>query len=164
MLFISRRIPEFVVKHGGKTVIQTNAGNEVIVNKPVTLRFEKSPAPLHSAKLPGSKYQKFAQGQLDTHREAERWKRMSAGVVDADGEDITEKTIIDWLFKNPSYGIDFIAMSDDGREISDTMMIPEGDGGFFCRACEKHLANAQAKEGHIATSKEHAKNIEQFRR
>lgn len=165
MRFISReKSPGFIMKHAAREIVETNMGNILTNRPPAHLKFEPLSVPFRTSALPIKSYKDYASGTLNTKSAADKLRRAGHKWTEKSetGEevDVTEKVVIDFLFSHPNYGKDFVGIGDNGVEILDTVIIPEGDGGWYCRLCEKHFENAQGKEGHIAGSKEHKQNVE----
>jgi len=49
------------------------------------------------------------------------------------------------------YGTKWVGIGVDGQEVvSDELhVVPEGERGFYCGLCEKHLQNVQAMKNHV---------------
>lgn len=165
MRFISReKSPGFVLKDAQVKIIETNYGNIPQRMKAAHIKFEPLGNPFKTAALPVVNYKDYASGKLDSDVAAKKLRSLGHKWTETDEEgnevDVTEKVVIDFLFRHPKYGRDFIAIGGDGVEIVDTVIIPEGDGGFYCRLCEQHFDTVQGKDGHVTSSKKHKENLE----
>jgi hypothetical protein len=137
-------------------IVETIHGKVPQIRKAKWAKFNAMSAPIHAPGLAGlKKYDGKVWGTFDTDLEAQR-----IGVE--------PEYLRDALLGHPKYGVDFIAVDERGQEASadERYILPNDDGTFFCKACEKVLSNGQAVAGH-KSSKAHAESIaeaEQLRR
>jgi len=165
MKFISReKSPGFIIKHGARKLVETTKGVIPIVVKAARIKFQPLGSPFKTSALPIKSYKDYASGVLNSFEAANKLRAAGHTWTKEDEEgnevDVTEKEVISFLFNHAKYGEDFVAIGSDGKEIVDTIIVPEGDGGFYCRLCEQHFENAQGKDGHATSSNKHKKNIE----
>ena len=149
MIFLSRgKSPSLLMVPGYEEIVQTIHGNIPQVKKPLWLRFNASTRPFEAPGLPTQGHSKKAWGYLKTDEAARKLG-------------VDEQEVIDFLLNHPSHGVEFVGVSEDGDEITDEerFFIPEGEGGYFCKLCEQHLQNGQAKAGHTG-SKAHQEKVD----
>lgn len=149
MIFLSRgKSPKLLMVPGYEEIVQTLHGNIPQVKKPVWVAFQPASTPFEAPGLPTQWGSGKAYGFLDTEQAARQ-----AGMP--------EEEVRDFLLSHPSHGVEFIGISNDGDEITDEerFFVPEGEGGFYCKLCDKHLQSSQAKAGHTG-SKEHKEKVE----
>ena len=149
MIFLSRgKSPALLMVPGYEEIVQTTHGNIPQIKKPVWLRFQPANTPFEAPGLPTQWNSGKAHGWLDSEHAARQ-----AGVEAAEVED--------FLRSHPSHGVEFVGISEGGDEITDEerFFVPEGEGGYFCKLCEQHLQNGQAKAGHTG-SKAHQEKVE----
>ena len=142
MLFLSRgKSPSILMVPGFEEIVETIHGNIPRVKKPIWLRFSPASQPFEAPGLPTQHGTGKAWGYLETGH-ASRQIRMP------------EQEVIDFLLQHSSHGVEFIGISEDGKEIEndEAYFVPEGDGGYFCKLCDSHLKNAQGKAGHAKSN------------
>lgn len=154
MLFLSRgKSPTVLMVPGFEEIVQTTHGNIPRVKKPVWLKFTPASVPFEAPGLPAKWKTGKAFGYLDSQHVARQ-----AGV--------TEEQVIDFLTSHPDHGVEFIGVMQDGEELKsgeDAVFVPEGEKGFFCKVCEKHLASVQGVTGHKMSAEHQTKMEERSR-
>jgi len=138
MLFLSRgRSPSILMVPGFEEIVKTIHGNIPQIRKPLWLKFNPTNSPYEAPGLPTQWGTGKAWGYLESGHAARK-----IGV--------TEEEVVDFLLNHDSHGVEFIGITEDGKEIEndEIYFVPEGDGGFFCKLCASHLKNAQGKSGH----------------
>jgi len=150
MLYLSRgRSPSLLMVPGFEEIVQTIHGNIPQVKKPVWLKFTPMDMGFEAPGLPTQWDSGKAYGYLETEHAA-----LQSGMEEAE--------VISFLNDHASYGVDFIGVNEEGKEVmsaDDGIFVPEGEGGFFCKICQIHLANAQGLSGH-KRSKAHSEAFE----
>lgn len=149
MIFLSRgKSPSLLMVPGFEEIVQTVHGNIPQIKKPVWLKFQAAAQPFEAPGLPTQWGSGKAFGYLDSE--------VAARKVGMSKEDVEQ-----FLLSHPSHGVEYIGISEGGEEITDEerFFIPEGEGGYFCKLCEQHLRNGQAKAGHTG-SKAHQEKVE----
>jgi len=135
MQFISTmKQQSYTMEIARSEVIKTNVGNVVENYRSRRVVFEPLVEPLFTPNLPKGE----AWGVLDTEKTAR-----DIGV--------DEEAIINFLYKHKDYGIRMIGLGVNGAEIvnDEEFFQPEGQGGFYCSVCKKHIQNIQGKSNHM---------------
>jgi hypothetical protein len=149
MLFLSKgKSPSYLLIPGMMEIIDTIHGKVPSVRKAKWAKFTALHTPVHAPGLAGlKKYDGKVWGTFETKIEAKKL-------------DVEDEYLRDALLGHPKYGVDFIAVDAKGQEASadERYILPNDDGTFFCKACEKVLSNGQAVAGH-KSSKAHAESI-----
>jgi hypothetical protein len=139
MLFLSRgKSPSFLIVPGYEEIVQTIHGNIPQVRKPIWLKFSAfDGGGMETPAMPMRQGSNTAQGSLET-------------AVAARITGLQEDEIIDFLKNHDSYGVEFVAVEDRGREIDDNdeAFLVATDTGYYCQLCDMDLKNAQARAGH----------------
>ena len=165
MQFISTKAsPSFILKHGSRKL--DAYGNVASYQRPAVVSFVALASPYNSDLLPTKS--KTAKGRLDTEVAAAKLYREGNSYMELDPEtkepvDVTERFIIERLLSHESYGIEFVALGNDGKEIvpSEGYILADGDkGAVYCTVCAKHFVNRGAAETHALKSFEHKRKME----
>jgi len=140
---------------GFEEIVQTVHGNLPVVKKPKWLKFTAfgAGAQIH---IPGMEARHdengMAGGFLDTEVAARRIKE-------------SESDIIDFLENHEAFGNEFTSSTaqGNGSELTsnEEFIVPEGDGGFYCKLCEQSMSSIQGLNGH-KSSKKHRIHEEAF--
>jgi len=137
MQFISTmKQQSYTLELANTEVKQTNVGNVVVPHMGRRVVF----SPLMEA---------FKSPHL-TANGGEAW-----GILDTEHQSkdtgIPEDDIIKYLMKHKDYGVRIVGIGHDGSEIigEDQYIELEGQGGYYCSLCKKHLQNVQGKSNHI---------------
>ena len=146
MIFLSRgKSPSYLMIPGFEEIVQTVHGNLPVVKKPKWLKFTAfgPGAELHAPGLSTRKDQEGkAGGYLDTEHAARRI-----------GE--SEQDIIDFLENHEANGVEFVVAQRDESELgnNEEFIVPEGDGGFYCKLCDVSVSSPQGLTGHRMSKK-----------
>lgn len=137
MDFISTmRRQKYTLRPAGRKVHETSGGSVVTFQRSKRVEFTPMNAPMFTPLLAAKDGK--AWGSLDTATEA---KRLG----------IEEETLNEFLMQHPDYGVRMVAVGNDGQEVvsDDVYVLPEGEKGFYCKLCQKHLKTLQAKQSHV---------------
>lgn len=154
MIFLSRgKSPSYLMIPGYEEIVQTVHGNLPVVKKPKWLKFTAfgPGAKIHAPGLSTRKDEDGkAGGYLDTEHQARKLQ-------------VEEQDVIDFLQNHPSFGVEYTEAKRDESETStnEDFIVPEGDGGFYCKLCEISVSSIQGLTGH-KMSKKHQIHEEAF--
>ena len=140
MQFISTmKQQSYTFQPARKEVIKTNVGNVVQAFLSKRIQFEPLALPFHTPTL--SAKNGMAWGVLDSKHAAKKAR-------------ISEKDLIEFLMAHPHYGIRMVGIGHDGSEVlsDETHIVREGEKGFYCEICEKHLQNMQGMKNHVKSA------------
>lgn len=131
---------------------ETVTGTYRETQAPATIAFEPIRGDFRSRLLPTK--DGYAKGHVDTEKVAAQFRHDGQTFL-KDGEDVTQRSIEDYLLKHQSYGLEFVAVGEDGHEIGSdrTDVVKEGER-WWCLVCEKYL-DGRGKDVHVEKSKEH---------
>jgi hypothetical protein len=120
-------------------VVDTPTGKIPIPHKSVRVKFKPMPQPFHTPLLAAKNG--YAWGTLDTETAA-----AALGVE--------EKVITEFLMAHPDYGVRMVGIGVDGQEVisEEAYIVNEGEKGFYCKLCERHLSNIQGMRNHTLSN------------
>jgi len=120
-------------------VVDTPAGKVVIPHKSVRVEFSPIGAPFHTPLLAAR--DGLAYGGLDTESESRRLG-------------VPEKVIIEFLMAHKDYGVRMVGIGVDGQEVisEEAYVVNEGEKGYYCTLCARHLENIQGMKNHIKSN------------
>ena len=140
MQFISTmKRQSYTISPARQEVVDTPAGKIVVPHKSQRVRFTPLNAPFFTPLLAAK--EGLAYGGLDTEAEA---KKLG----------ISESSVISFLKAHPDYGVRMVGIGFDGQEViaEEAFIKPEGEGGFYCEKCEKHIKNIQGMKNHVKSN------------
>ena len=120
-------------------VKETSVGNVVVNHRGKRIQFEPLMEPFETPTLVGKR--KKAWGILDTEKASR-------------DTGIDEKDIIEFLMAHKAYGIKHVGIGHDGGEVisEEAYVVPEGETGYFCKLCDKHIKNVQGMKNHVKSN------------
>lgn len=146
MIFLSTmKEQSYTISPARYEKVSTPSGDIVIPHKSQRVRFSPLGAPMYTPLLvaKGGK----AWGRLDSATQAEKLG-------------VPESVVIDFLMSHPDYGVRIIGIGVDGQEVisEEAYVVNEGEKGYYCKLCEKHLDNVQGMKNHVK-SQAHLENF-----
>lgn len=124
---------------GVKIVTDAHGRDIAITKKSKRIEFEPVGSPFYTTLLASK--DGMAHGYLNTAYAASQ-------------TGLDETFLINWLIEHRDHGTKFVGVGVDGKELvsEEAYIKPEGERGYFCILCSKHLQNVQGMKNHVKSS------------